>query len=473
MPPDLDEVVMRALTKAPDDRYRDAREFQKALEQYLLSTKELATSVEVSELMEMLFADRLAEERRLGAPNPSTESSTANPIPPSYNSQQSVTQPPPKPREAPPPPPPPPARPSSSAAMTMDEDAQDDGEATIGPGDDEQSQNDDDEFSIPAGTVVPSRRYVKGGATVAARAPSRVDVTRAQVEVDEPRPSKQLPRRKTGVLPEHEPGQRLPEPEEAPPPRRKSTGQLKRRTSSGAAMPEAPPRRSRPNVPVAPDEDPGHSSENISQLIDLKKMRAQQQSRLKALVAVLALVGVLILGVVFKDNILSTLRRDGLSEDGVPLRLTVTTNPPTVVTVQPPRGVKNRQPLELGRTPINEQSGAFVGDTIILENADRGIHYEQVLEYGQPNEHKLIEKEFKESTVKVRVKPQVKGATIWRGSSKLGQVNMPFSLFPGVHSLEVRSDQLVDPVPFELRFTDGQRVVEQEVDVSAALEKKQ
>lgn len=464
VPADLDDVVMRALAKAPDDRYRDAREFQKALEQYLLSTKELATSVEVSELMEMLFADRLAEESRLGAPNPSTESSTANPIPPSY-SQQSVTQPPP--REATPPPPPPP-RPAPAPAMTLDEGAEEDDEATIGPGDE---QNGDEEFSIPAGTVLPSRRYVKSDATVAARA-SRADVTRASVEVDEApaRPSRQVPRRKTGAVPQHEPE---PEVEEPPPepPRRKSTGQFKRRTSSGAAMPEAPPRRSKPNM-AAQRYEPDASNENLSKLVDVKAMRARQQSRLKALVAVLALVGALILVFVFKDNILAALKRDGISEDGVPLRLSVITNPPTIVTVVPPRGVKNRQPLELGRTPITEQSGAFVGDTVVLNNEDRGIHFETVLEYGQPNEHKLIEQEFKESTVKIRIKPSLKGATIWRGSAKLGQVNMPFALFPGVHQLEVHADQLSEPFLFELRFSPGQRVVEQEVDVTAALEKK-
>lgn len=466
VPPDLDEVVMRALAKAPDDRYRDAREFQKALEQYLLSTKELATSVEVSELMEMLFADRLAEESRLGAPNPSTESSTANPIAPSY-SQQSVTQPPPKP-EAPPPPPPP--KPAPAPAMTLDESAEEDvpeedDEATIGPG---EEHNDDEEFSIPAGTVVPSRRYVKSDATVAGRA-SRVDVTRASVEVDEApvRPSRQLPRRKTGAVPEYE------EPEVATPepPRRKSTGQFKRRTSSGTAMPEAPPRRSRPNNP-AQKYEPTSSNENLSKLVDVKAMRARQQSRLKALVAVLALIGTLVLVFVFKDNILAALKRDGISEDGVPLRLSVITNPPTMVTIMPPRGVKNRQPLELGRTPISEQSGAFVGDTVVLNNEDRGIHFETVLEYGQPNEHKLIEQEFKESTVKIRVKPVLKGATIWRGTTKLGQVNVPFSLFPGVHQLEVRADQLSEPFTFELSFSPGLRVVEKEVDLSAALEKK-
>jgi hypothetical protein len=95
-----------------------------------------------------------------------------------------------------------------------------------------------------------------------------------------------------------------------------------------------------------------------------------------------------------------------------------------------------------------------------------------VLEYGQPNEHKLIEQEFKESTVKIKVKPPLKGASIWRGPTRLGQVNMAFGMYPGVHQLEVHADQLAEPFPFELRFSPGQRVVEQEVDVSAGLEKK-
>jgi hypothetical protein len=256
----------------------------------------------------------------------------------------------------------------------------------------------------------------------------------------------------------------------AVPPRRKSTGQFKRRTPSGMAMPEAPPRRSKASVP-AQQHALDASSDNLSQLVDVKAMRARQHSRLKALVAVLALAGMLVLVLVFKDEILSVLDRDGLSEDGVPLRLSVITNPPTFVTVIPPRGVKNRQPLELGRTPITEQSGAFVGDTVVLTNEDRGIHFETVLEYGQPNELKVIEQEFKESTVKIRVKPPLKGATIWRGSTRLGQANIPFGMYPGVHQLEVHADRLPEPFPFELRFSPGQRIVEQEVDVSAALEK--
>jgi adenylyltransferase/sulfurtransferase len=55
-----------------------------------------------------------------------------------------------------------------------------------------------------------------------------------------------------------------------------------------------------------------------------------------------------------------------------------------IVTVMPPPTAKNRSKLELGRTPIDEQSGAFVGDTVLLVNDDRGIYFEETIEYGQP-----------------------------------------------------------------------------------------
>ncbi|HLL53987.1 MAG TPA: serine/threonine-protein kinase, partial [Myxococcaceae bacterium] len=70
VPSELDPVVMRALTKASDDRYRDARQFQLALEEFLVSQRWVASSVQLSELMSTLFADRLEEEARLGHPDP-------------------------------------------------------------------------------------------------------------------------------------------------------------------------------------------------------------------------------------------------------------------------------------------------------------------------------------------------------------------------------------------------------------------
>jgi serine/threonine protein kinase len=71
VPPELDAVVMQALSKPIDARYRDARQFHIALEELLVSQRWVASSVQVSELMEALFSDRLEEERRSGSPEPS------------------------------------------------------------------------------------------------------------------------------------------------------------------------------------------------------------------------------------------------------------------------------------------------------------------------------------------------------------------------------------------------------------------
>ena len=65
---DLDVLVMRALAKTPADRYPDARAFQLAIEDFLTQNQLLASSVQLSELMSTLFADRIAKESAAGAP---------------------------------------------------------------------------------------------------------------------------------------------------------------------------------------------------------------------------------------------------------------------------------------------------------------------------------------------------------------------------------------------------------------------
>jgi serine/threonine protein kinase len=471
VPPEIDEVVMRALAKSPDDRYRDAREFQKAIEQYLVDHKELATSMQVSELMEMLFADRLNEEKRLGAPAPSTESSTNNPVPPSYVSSPSVTQPPPKPVSRPRPAAPPPPRPSPPPSSTLDEEPF------------EEPQEDEPSAVAgrmsPEGTVGPSRRYAAPANTSFAK-PSR-DVTRAAadseatlmpVEDEPPAPSPpQAP-------PPRRPS-RVSEPAEPPKRRTSATGQHKaRRTSTGSAMPEAPPRRSK-IIPEATGVAAGAvSAPAISKLVDVQGMRTQAASRLKAFVAVVVLLGVVALLAIFREPLRVALSSSNNFAGGVPIRVSVTTNPPTQVDVRPPPGNRERQLLSLGGTPIDAQSGAFVGDTIVLTNKDRGIHWEVPLEYGNPNELRSISKTFVEVTLKVTTKPRLKSAFVFRANDdgkpptqKLGQVGLPLSVFQGVHQLAIVSDQLADPVFFEQTIGDGQKVTERVVDVSASLDK--
>jgi hypothetical protein len=76
------------------------------------------------------------------------------------------------------------------------------------------------------------------------------------------------------------------------------------------------------------------------------------------------------------------------------VRLTVKTQPPTTVTVVPPPG-SGRPVVELGRTPLDAVTGALVGDTIRMVNVERGISYEEVIEYGSPGELKVISKVFR------------------------------------------------------------------------------
>ena len=463
VPAELDGIVMRALAKAPDDRYVDAREFQRSLEQYLLNSKEMATSAEVSELMAALFADRLGEEARLGTPNPSTESSTSNPVPPSYSSApQSVTVPPPRPQ--------PPPRPADSGgpvraspSMTLDEDSMG---SEADPEEDIEASGPSlrGGYELPAGTVVPSRGYLKkSDATVAARS-SRPEMTRMSAEDEEaiaPRAArrKMATRQSTAFAP----AQTKDDDELRG---RRPSGQMKRRTSSGV-MPEAPARsKSRANMEARP------SGDGISKIVDVQAMKDSQRSRLKALISVLVLIGALVLVFVFKENLLSALKRDSLTETGVPVRLTVSSNPPVQVTVIPGERAKGRSPMDLGRTPIDAQSGAFVGDTVRLVNEDQHISYEEVIEFGQPNDLRLISKTFKPSSVRIKVSPALKKCTVWRGNLEVGQVGVNLSLFPGKHLLEIRCDALHRAHPFEVNFSDNSKNFEITEDVSADLEKK-
>jgi len=66
-PAELDAVVMKALSKSPADRYPDSEAFNRAVKKLCSRKKWDAGTGELSELMRILFADRLAEE---GEPPP-------------------------------------------------------------------------------------------------------------------------------------------------------------------------------------------------------------------------------------------------------------------------------------------------------------------------------------------------------------------------------------------------------------------
>jgi serine/threonine protein kinase len=66
VPPELDEIVMKALAKDPATRYQDALQLQVALEQWLVAHKHAAASTDLSAFVRELYKERLAREARAG-----------------------------------------------------------------------------------------------------------------------------------------------------------------------------------------------------------------------------------------------------------------------------------------------------------------------------------------------------------------------------------------------------------------------
>ncbi len=62
IPPELDAIVMKALSKEREDRFKDLQEFQLALEEWLMSTRQPSSSALLSNFLKSLYADRLAQE---------------------------------------------------------------------------------------------------------------------------------------------------------------------------------------------------------------------------------------------------------------------------------------------------------------------------------------------------------------------------------------------------------------------------
>jgi len=66
VPPELDEIVLKALAKNPADRYQEAMDLQLALEDFLIFHKLPSSSAHLAAFMGELYEERLAEERRAG-----------------------------------------------------------------------------------------------------------------------------------------------------------------------------------------------------------------------------------------------------------------------------------------------------------------------------------------------------------------------------------------------------------------------
>jgi eukaryotic-like serine/threonine-protein kinase len=62
-PAQLEQVVMRALAKNPDDRYQNARDMQADLENFIRQERIAASAVSLANWMKMLFEEKIAEQK--------------------------------------------------------------------------------------------------------------------------------------------------------------------------------------------------------------------------------------------------------------------------------------------------------------------------------------------------------------------------------------------------------------------------
>ncbi len=477
VPAELDDVVMRALAKAPDDRYRDASMFQMALEEFLISQRLVATSVQISELMETLFAERRAEEQRLGAPNPSVQG----------ESQQGLPAMPEIPQKA--------KRQSQLRQPASREDSEPDftGTNPAKPGEaggrNGQPEPMPDWEAPPAAPVGPSRKYSNPNQTAQQRAyasaGSGPDVTRQKpatrefeeyAEPPEPsspssRKSRANVRRPTNGVNGHarvvqdedddpEPPTEMP----APAPRRTSSSAGKLRRTSTGEMPEAPPRRSREGLePVEESKKkkkrdlatPAGSLEKVKDAevdrasSDLEALKKKQAQRRGAVIVVLLICSLGALVAIFRA--VGGGGGTPITPGCVPIRLTVDSNPPTRVIIKR-GGTLAQQPMDLGLTPVENAKGICINDTILLLNEQLCISYEESIQFGQPDELRKIEKSFQETDVEISSKPGIKGLGVFCNGHKIGNTGMLIKMYEGPHHIELRDDKLHFAVPFDVNL---------------------
>ncbi|MCP3141269.1 serine/threonine protein kinase [Pyxidicoccus xibeiensis] len=501
VPEEMDPVVMRAIAKNADDRYREARQFQVALEEILVGQRWVAGSVQISELMETLFADRLADEKAQGQVNPVGEDSAPSGTP----------QPPPPPAER--------GRGKSSAAAEMNWEAPP-GEPSHRERGRASSQRpalpprratsvaapvvaeeDPGEWEAPSGTDEhPSRRRPSNpnstrvartnsrsdlrSASTESPAPRRSSLTRAPVVSDEntplppPRSRANLEAvdERTRMEDEEHDDERtiLPPPPEPPPapPRRRATGMQssiqpaaeapppRRRTSSRvdsrAEMPEPPPRRVSGIAPAARRKD----DDEVERALEDSSRRTRRNMATRNVAMVGFIVGLLAVVGVFHKPIIAML--NARPADGQPVHVTVNSNERVKVSVRHGPQCHSEQPVtELGFTPLTLAAGAHLQDTLILENEQQGIYKEDAeqLAFGMMGEPKVLTYEFRRGHLQLTLKPDgLRGISVRRNGQEVGSYNgkgLKMDLFEGRHKLELHGGPLKDPFIFEVDIKPG------------------
>ncbi|MBX5484328.1 MAG: protein kinase [Myxococcaceae bacterium] len=504
VPEELDPIVMGALAKSADDRYRDARELQMALEEFLVSQRWVATSVQVAELMTTLFKDRLEEEARLGYPDPLGEELQSTSGPPGAASYDRGTGPG--------------GRASTEAGNPAKEMKWDAPPATSQPRDlrgegtraasqrglaktyrsSESNRTvlpppDVPAWEAPPAAEVPGPRRsaeTRAADPVVARrtasnpalptAPRRASSTRVPAATpggaEEPRrtrsrPSNEALRRRTGEwISQDDDGERTELPPEVSGDNaliaRGKSGQYSlkvgRRSSSGTEMPEAPlpSLRSRTRRDEDDAEEPlvkPRKKQRAAKIDEPIRERGPAGKIVTAVVVLLVLAGLGVLGFTFRDKLKPRPAGGAAAE----IYVSVTTNVKADVSVvhAPEEGLGD-QPVTLGSTPIKKAGGVHVGDKLLFTNKPLGLKYYYDLPFGQPGETRHIRQEFQTGYYKLHFEPrEATDLQLFLDDQQIGTYPGPkLELVEGKHTLTVKGPQLKRPANIEIEVQPGRTV---------------
>ncbi len=493
VPRELDDVVMQALAKAADDRYRDARAFQMALEETLVAQRWVASSVQISELMGTLFADRLAEEAKLGHPDPEGQDSKSGtpmaPRPPDPQTEKASKAPP--------------------KAMSWD----------APPGQTESRQRTG---RHPRSSASVQRPFGRAERPTGSAVSTQTGVAGRTEVPDAPAwdaPGGQMPERRSEARPRRTPtsGPGMQARDTGDPAVWREDSQVARGTQQGDGLPpirsksvtkvpryrtgdelprstgvatdgeepyagerppdddglrpfEAEPRRPTPRPEEAAPERPRASELDLSSVVDPYEQRKQRLVLVRKLSMVAGASVLVILGLLFWRPLWEVL--SSTANDGQGIYLTVEANQPVNVYVRhhPEEGVS--QPTLLGTSPLRKSPGAHIRDTIVLENRQLGISFEEEIKFGQPGELKTIKKQFQTGRYELRLKPgPLKGLGVFLNDQRVADYvpNLSLALVEGRHQLELRGDMLKDVVPVVVDVQAGQSLQSEVIDVSPHL----
>ena len=533
VPAELDSVVMQALAKTIDSRYRDARQFQLALEEFLVTQRWVASSVQVSELMETLFSDRLDEERRTGTPEASKvaadEPATPVELPPHAQQDDepfaaTVSRAAPVPErsssrdvqwEAPPGElPPQRSRTGQRAPLRMRTGAMrslpppvDEEELAAPPSEADElppmldvptrltsdnlraveaaralSDSDDDEGTL-AESPAARRTGQRQALETAAQDSGAARRTGQRQAVSPPaRPS-----RTGAVAALVKDAESTPLSQEEAQAQRRRTGatgmqpQLKR-GASRADMPEAPPRRQstleRQQQALLDEDETRETDEELDDGPDLTPVpvtRSLKPRPWENPVIVGAVCGVVVLLVLlFREPLARLINASSL--EAQPVFVTVKAHPAATVYVQHRSGCgESDAPVELGNTPLTQMSGAHMEDLLILDNPAKGIRKELEIPSGEPGDTQMFEERFSigyfRPKLMVRNRPMPE-LYIYREGTQVGlyQAGQKLELSVGTHSLELRGTELRAPIPLNVTVTENNVTENDWLDLTAQLQ---